>query len=920
MKKLLILLLTMVSAFAVLRAQSLVDAEYYFDTDPGVGSGVPVTMTGGDSVTVMTTIDGSALAPGFHNLFIRVRDDLGRWSLVKRHLFYVYDDTPVDLRVTQPDLEGFEYFFDQDQGAGSGTWVSSTPGEDLSQPVNFPTAGLDPGFHRLMVRPRDVNGKWGQYSTHLFYLFEDTHMDLSRIRSGIARAEYFFDKDTVGQGNGVALEITPGNEVEWSGGIPVGGLESGDHMLFIRVQDSTGVWSIVYAKAFSVVGLSSTTNSPICQGADDGTATVEITGGKAPYTYLWDDPEQQSGQTATGLRAGSYIVTVTDAEGAVLRETVEITEFDTIRIGISTSDTDCKLAQGSATALASGDNPPFKYLWTNGSDEASASGLSSGIYEVTVTDNAGCQNKAVATINDIGGPEISTDGRIENLKCAGDNDGIIDPQVTGGTPPYAYSWSNGETTKGIQGLQAGNYELTVTDAQGCIANTSVRVESPPPITFSLSVTESDCGVQNGAATLNVKGGTTPYAYNWTGFSAPHNATRTGLGAGVYEVTVTDNESCIARAQVAVGEKGAPSINVTSVSQSSCGQTDGVIQIAVAGGSGSYTYQWRNGAGTQVGASKNLTGVGPGAYNVLVSDGSGCKAFATAAILAEQPPVDPICLVTVDTITGKDMIVWNKTPGQGIVAYRLYRETSSAGVFDSIAYIPVDSLSRFSDSYADPTIRSWRYRLAAVNACGVESRLSPPHKTMHLSISLGLLGRINLLWNNYEGYVPKDGSYKIWRFTSGLGWEMIAKQAVETPINTFTDANPPDADLWYYIEAEHPTGCTPLKAATLNSSRSNRINKLKEAPEAVRSFVDAYNLVVYPNPSEGKFRILMETGHPENIDIRVFDLSGKLVYIYTIKNFSGQLSHEVDLSGIAEGMYQMQIRTGSGVYNNKLVIR
>ena len=120
----------------------------------------------------------------------------------------------------------------------------------------------------------------------------------------------------------------------------------------------------------------------------------------------------------------------------------------------------------------------------------------------------------------------------------------------------------------------------------------------------------------------------------------------------------------------------------------------------------------------------------------------------------------------------------------------------------------------------------------------------------------------------------------------MGWEMIAKQAVETPINTFTDANPPDADLWYYIEAEHPTGCTPLKAATLNSSRSNRINKLKEAPEAVRSFVDAYNLVVYPNPSEGKFRILMETGHPENIDIRVFDLIGKLVYIYTIKNFSG----------------------------------
>ncbi|KKK86022.1 hypothetical protein LCGC14_2767400, partial [marine sediment metagenome] len=185
------------------------------------------------------------------------------------------------------------------------------------------------------------------------------------------------------------LNITPGNEVEWTGGISVEGIEAGDHILFIRVRDSVGVWSIVYTKPFSIVGLSSVTNSPICQGSEDGIATVTIKGGKRPFTYLWDDPEQQSDSTATGLKAGTYTVTVLDSDGAVIKEQVEITEFDPIAIAITTSDTECKESKGSATAVATGQNPPFSYLWTSGSDKASATNLSSGIWEVTVTDNVG---------------------------------------------------------------------------------------------------------------------------------------------------------------------------------------------------------------------------------------------------------------------------------------------------------------------------------------------------------------------------------------------------------------------------------------------------------------------------------------------------------------------------------------------------
>ncbi len=376
--------------------------------------------------------------------------------------------------------------------------------------------------------------------------------------------------------------------------------------------------------------------------------------------------------------------------------------------------------------------------------------------------------------------------------------------------------------------------------------------------------------------------------------------------------------------VAVSEKGAPAVNVTSVTQSSCGNNDGSILLAVAGGTGSYVYSWTDEAGSPVGSSRDLTGVGPGVYSVSVSDGSGCYTYATATIPAETPMTELICLVTADTVADniRNVVVWNKTPGQGIVGYKLYRETTSAGVFDSIAYIPVDSLSQYTDDFADPNVRSWRYKIATVNSCGVESRLSPPHKTIHLTLNLGLLNHINLIWNNYEGFEPLNGSYKIWRYTSGAGWEMINTVPVSnTNTNTYTDETAPaDADLWYFVEAERLSSCTALKAATYNASRSNRKTKLKSAPESVQAFIDEYRLLVYPNPGNGLFTVRMTMDRTENLNIKVFDLGGKLVYIQEFRGISEKVEQVVDLSGLEKGMYQLHLRTDRGLYNRMLVIQ
>ncbi|NOZ46889.1 MAG: hypothetical protein GXO79_08910, partial [Chlorobi bacterium] len=563
-----------------------------------------------------------------------------------------------------------------------------------------------------------------------------------------------------------------------------------------------------------------------CIGNDFGMINLTITNGEFPYYFAWSNGE--SSEDVTNLNAGDYFVLVTDANSCQSVDTFTISQPDSIHLELIINDSECAASNGSATVTASGGNPPFEYHWSNSVDEVVNDSLSSGIYIVTVTDESGCSAVGVAPINDLGAPEITVNA-IQNVSCYGGSDGQISLTVTGTATPFTYEWSNGEITEDVSNLQAGPYQLQVTDTSGCLALENFVVTEPDPINIVMSTFEATCGQSNGSAVANVLGGVSPFNYNWsTGSANPE--TLAGLALGVYGLTVTDNNLCDASKLFSISELGAPSVVVDSVIEGSCGNSDGAVYISVYGSSDEYFYLWSNDS-----TSEDLIGVNAGEYNVVVSDTSGCSSAAVAVIKADKPPVNPICLVTVDTATNYNEIVWEKLQPAGIDHYNIYKESTQSDVYFVAGSVPVDSLSIFTDTLSNSLVRSWRYKLSAVDECGVESELSEPHKTMHLNVNLGTGGDINLIWEPYEGI--DFSTYFIYRDSASTGWVLF--DSIPANITSWSDVSSPGLQYRYFIELRHPYGCSITKATNRNASRSNTASSTSSGTQSSENSFISY---------------------------------------------------------------------------------
>lgn len=372
--------------------------------------------------------------------------------------------------------------------------------------------------------------------------------------------------------------------------------------------------------------LSGNSNNLSCNGANDGSITLNVNGGTSPYTYAWSNG--RTTKDISNLNDGNYSVTVTDNNGCVSNTSFTVTEPAALQISGSITDADCGQNNGVISATVNGGSSPYSYFWSNNGNTSSISSLGAGNYTVTVTDNNNCSNTRTFSVSNTGAPAISI--LKTNVTCGGDSDGAVRAEVSGGNPPYSFQWSNGGADSLLTNLGAGNYDVTVTDNNNCIATGNATITEPDTLKGIITGNNPSCGLNNGSLTLNAQGGTPPYTNSWSNGS--NGLTLNNLGAGNYSSTLTDGNGCQTISSYSLSAFNAPTL-ILNATDINCSGTGGNISSTVSGGTPPYTYSWSNGQ-----SSSNLNNLNAGTYILTVTDDAGCSVVKLATINTSGPSV------------------------------------------------------------------------------------------------------------------------------------------------------------------------------------------------------------------------------------------------------------------------------------------
>lgn len=235
-----LILLAAVFLFSNARGQQLNSAEYFLDTDPGVGNGTALVVTTGDSILYSGNIPTGALPDGFHFIYIRAKDTNGKWGLRERRTFVIRTVVPASPQTAA------EYFIDTDPGTGNGTSLTVTGNDSIVFNGSIPTTSLTTDFHFLYMRTKGIDGKWGMRERRMFYINNPPFNPPNLIA-----AEYFVNADP-GFGNATPISITGGDSIVFTGPLAITDTASGPYNLYIRVKDLAGVWSLYEQRGFQI--------------------------------------------------------------------------------------------------------------------------------------------------------------------------------------------------------------------------------------------------------------------------------------------------------------------------------------------------------------------------------------------------------------------------------------------------------------------------------------------------------------------------------------------------------------------------------------------------------------------------------------------------------------------------------------------
>ncbi len=646
--------------------------------------------------------------------------------------------------------------------------------------------------------------------------------------------------------------------------------------------------------------------------ASDGAISITPFGGTAPYTYSWtaDNGFTSADQDITDLAGGNYTLVIRDANynttpdnGCTYSQTFAVFEPELLVVDITqTVELECYGdAFAELEAIVQGGVQPYSYQWFQiiagndtplTEDTEILAGLSIGEYFVRVTDaNSISADAPIVVVTEPGELAITVDS-VTDIVCLDALTGAIDISVSGGTPPYSYTWDNGITTEDLTGIPAGNYNIEVVDDNNCFTDIDITVDPPAdPLTLdNITITDASAYLaSDGAIAMDIIGGTLPYIIQWTnsnGTVIGDTATITGLTADDYTLSVNDANGCNITQNYMVGQ---PDIVEETITPPICnGDANGSISLIVNQGNGTFTYSWSNGETTQ-----NISGLAAGSYTVTINGLPNGEVVRTYEVL------DPVPLV-VDL--GGDRVLCAgqvleldatlEDPGA------IYQWSSDNGFASNEPVVTLTEAGNYSLTLSLPTgctatgsinVDTTDLEISAEFA--VSSQVFTGENLLAVDISYPLPD--TLVWN-----IPQEG-------------ELIKQDADEL-------------ELVFDQPGEYEIGIVTTRGDCIAERTKtvlvvDRDNTVPDdgKQDNIKTITD---FLIFPNPTSGTFTAQVELPERGNISIKVFGFANNKLITSETQRGERSYSIEFDISGTPPGVYAVLLETPIGDQLQKIIVR
>lgn len=647
------------------------------------------------------------------------------------------------------------------------------------------------------------------------------------------------------------------------------------------VAGSDDVWAVIQEFTGNI---SAASNGSLFWGIQD---IENGNGGGAFYHTLSFDPINVSTETGVKLAFDYYSIgfdgsdsieyqvqfdngTNWDSNGVILNKNSQAWTTITVDVPDTASFVRVRLQakQNGSSDYAGFDNVR---LFTGSS---SITGVGAGNYVVTVTDSLGCTSTATATVTE---PAVlTTNFVVVDATTVGGTDGSIAATTMGGTPNYTYAWSNNATGATNSNLSAGNYSVTITDANGCSIIDSAVVSDPAAILLVMDSSNVSCfGAADGTAKVIATGGSGTYSYMWSNMATTDSIG--GLVAGTYVVTVSDLVGTVTAVDsVVISEPLALQLSLSVTNASSVGVSDGAINLAVNGGTPGFTYNWSNSATT-----RDLTLLAAGTYSVTVTDTNGCQIVDSATVL--EPGILAQLVITEINYNG---------PESGLDTSEFIEFTNAGSIAISLNnYTFVQGVSHTFG--VTDTIAAGQYFVLAYDSSAFRNTYGIDADAVWNSGGLSNGGEDITLVDNFGRTIDSVDfeNSAPWPVNTGMVGPVGNGSSIELQTALTSDNN---------LGSNWVASALAVSGSIVNGFQvyGSPGNPITTGINVVAS--EENSVKVFPNPTRGIITIETTSGVAERIQL--ISMEGKLIRDLQTANNQTQL----DMSELANGVYFLKV--------------